>query len=359
MKFNLSSRLRIGSTRTAAALALWARPLRGLLLQKHRGKINDGLDADLAVLWSLNDLSGQGHFWKQGATLARERMRQSMAIVNAPRREFAHVVATPLSIDGANGKLQARHYAAPATAGQCATIVFFHGGGWVVGDLDTHDELCRNFAAHVGIRVIAVDYRRAPEHRFPGGVEDAVAAFRYVRDHAKQLNVDAHRIAVCGDSAGGNFSASVCIASRDDAIAPCLQVLLYPGLDATRTEPSHQQHAQGLGLDRASIDWYLSEYLGSSIASASTLHDCRLSPGLASDEQLRGVAPAIIEIAGFDPLRDEAVAFAQRLRGQGVAVEQRLHRDMVHGYCLMTGLCQRARQLTDEMTMNVAHRLLR
>jgi len=339
-----------------AHMALHNRWMRRTLLARKTAQVAEGLDEDLAIMWAINDATGQGHFWKHGAAKARQRMQESILLINPARAEFAHVVATELTVQGATGPLRARSYAAPSTRGAAPTIVFFHGGGWVVGDLDTHDELCRHFAARGAVRVIAVDYRCAPEHAFPAAAHDAIAAFRDIAANAAAHQADPKRLAVCGDSAGGNLSAVIANATRDDAIAPALQVLLYPALDAERTAPSHTTHNKGFGLDADSITWYLGNYIGSTPA-AGTLRDPLLSPAHASDATLRGVAPAIVEIAGFDPLHDEALAYAQRLRSAGVAVEEHDHVAMVHGFCLMTTACARAWLLTDAICTRVVQRL--
>jgi acetyl esterase len=364
MKLGLASRLRVRMLQPVAHVALRTNWVRRKLLARKTSQIAQGLDEDLAIMWAINDATGQGHFWKHGANKARQRMQESILLINPARAEFAHIVATELTVQGASGPLRARSYAAPSTRGAAPTIVFFHGGGWVVGDLDTHDELCRHFAARGAVRVIAVDYRCAPEHVFPAAAHDAIAAFRNIAANAAAHQADPKRLAVCGDSAGGNLSAVVANATRDDAIAPALQVLLYPALDAERTAPSHTSHGKGFGLDEDSIGWYLGNYIGTTVAAAapgtpaaSLQRDPLLSPAHAADALLRGVAPAIVEIAGFDPLRDEARAYVQRLRDLGVAVEENLHANMVHGYCLMTDACASAWKLTDAMCTRVVQRL--
>lgn len=286
-------------------------------------------------------------------------------MINPARAELAGIIIAEIKVQGAVGPLAARSYAAPTTRGAAPTIIFFHGGGWVVGDLDTHDELCRNFAARAAVRVIAIDYRCAPEAMFPAAADDAIAAFRDIANNAARYQANPRCLAVCGDSAGGNLAAVVSNATRDDVYAPVLQVLLYPAVDAERTAPSHTEHRVGLGLDQAAIEWYLATYVGAAAVAASSaapahavLRDPRLSPLHAADETLRGVAPAILEIAGFDPLRDEGRAYAQRLRDAGVAVEENLHMGMVHGYCVMLAICAEARRLTDAMCSRVAQRLV-
>ena len=364
MKLGMSSRARISIMRPVALWALRSSRIRRKMLARQSAAVAKGLDPDLAVMWALNDITGQGHFWKHGAPKARQRMQESILMINPARAELASIITAEIKVQGAVGPLAARTYAAPTTMGAAPTIIFFHGGGWVVGDLDTHDELCRNFAARAAVRVVAIDYRCAPEAMFPAAAEDAIAAFRDIANNAPRYQANPRCLAVCGDSAGGNLSAVVSNATRDDAYAPVLQVLLYPAVDAERTAPSHTEHRIGLGLDQASIEWYLTTYVGAAAVAATdaqpahaVLRDPRLSPLHATDDVLRGVAPAVIEIAGFDPLRDEAKAYAQRLRDVGVTVEENLHPGMVHGYCLMLTTCAEARRLTDAMCTRVAQRL--
>lgn len=364
MKLGLSSRARIAIMRPVALWAIHSPRIRRKMLARQAAAVAKGLDPDLAVMWAVNDITGQAHFWKHGAPKARQRMQESILMINPARVELASIITAEIKVQGAVGPLAARTYAAPTTHGAAPTILFFHGGGWVVGDLDTHDELCRNFAARAAVRVIAIDYRCAPEAMFPAAVEDAIAAFRDIANNAARYQANPRRLAVCGDSAGGNLSAVVSNATRDDAFAPALQVLLYPAVDAERTAPSHTEHRVGLGLDQASIEWYLATYVGAAAIAATpaqpahaVLRDPRLSPLHAADDTLRGVAPAIIEIAGFDPLRDEAKAYAQRLRDVGVTVEENLHPGMVHGYCVMLATCAEALRLTDAMCTRVAQRL--
>ena len=209
------------------------------------------------------------------------------------------------------------------------TLVFFHGGGWVVGDLDTHDGLCRKLAAHGRVQVIAVDYRLAPEHPYPAAVDDAVAAYRDVVARADELGVRRDRLGVTGDSAGGNLSAVVALAVRADPHPPALQALLYPATDLTCACPSHQRLADAFILNARAIRWYRGHYLGPE-PSAARLREPMLSPLHAPD--LAGVAPAYVLTAGFDPLRDEGQAYAARLADAGVPVVSRCFDELIHGF---------------------------
>ena len=193
-------------------------------------------------------------------------------------------------------------------------LVYFHGGGWVIGDLESHDQLCRALANAVPRIVVSVDYRLAPEHKFPAAVEDAIAATRWIAANAARLGIDAGRLAVGGDSAGGNLAAVVSLDARDRG-GPRLvhQFLIYPGTDMRMGWPSLERHAQQLPLTRAGMHWFIAHYL----RNDGDKTDWRASPLLASS--LTGLPPALVITAGFDPLCDEGEAYAEALRKAGVA----------------------------------------
>jgi len=209
-------------------------------------------------------------------------------------------------------------------------LVFFHGGGWVIGDLETHDTLCRQLTAEAGITVVAVDYRLAPEHKFPASADDAWTATKWVAAHAGELGVDAAKLAVGGDSAGGNLAAVVALQARD-AGAPkiSLQVLLYPVTDVGAETQSYRDLADGYMLTREGMRWFIAHYLG----KPQDAEDWRASPIRATS--FAGVAPALVITAGYDPLRDEGDAYAQKLRAAGVNVDHVSFGGMVHGFIPM------------------------
>jgi acetyl esterase len=212
-------------------------------------------------------------------------------------------------------------------------LVFFHGGGWVFGDLDTHDAMCRSLAHACGCRVIAIGYRLAPEHTFPAAVEDSYAATVWVAQHAHALGLDRRRIAVGGDSAGGNLAAVVCQRAKDIGdLELALQVLFCPVLDLSRETPSRRAYARGYFLDRATIHWTLQHYLANGVGP----EDPRISPLRAAD--LRGLPPTHIHTAEFDPLRDEGKDYADRLMRAGVAVRYTCHDGMIHNFYGMAGV---------------------
>jgi acetyl esterase len=236
---------------------------------------------------------------------------------------------TDLEIAGAAGRLRARHYA-PEHPSRRPLLVFFHGGGWVVGDLDTHDQVCRLLCRYADVQVLSVDYRLAPEHPYPAAVDDAIAAYEWAIANVDMF--DAERVAVGGDSAGGNLAAVVAQHARDVGVTPpAAQLLIYPGTDSSRNRPSKDLFAEGYFLTRKQMDWYWDTY-----TQGASRTDPRLSPLCA--ESLEGLAPALVTTAAFDPLRDEGEAYAEALRDAGVPVVLRRAPGLVHGYMSMTGI---------------------
>jgi len=214
-------------------------------------------------------------------------------------------------------------------------LVYFHGGGWTIGDVDTHDALCRQLALGARCVVFSVDYRLAPEHPFPAAVEDCFAATRYVAEHAGELEVRA--IAVGGDSAGGNLAAVVSLLARDaGAPAIAFQLLVYPATDQRCATPSHERNAEGYLLTRDAIQYFRRHYL----PHERDWSDWQASPLLAKSHA--DLPPALVLTAGYDPLIDEGRAYADKLRAAGVAVDYREYADMVHGFVLFGGVLDTA-----------------
>lgn len=260
------------------------------------------------------------------------RMYREMCRSLAPAVPEA-AAARDLSFPGPAGSVPLRLYRPHATQNaSLPVVVYFHGGGFTIGDLDTHDAACRALSKFARCAVIAVDYRLAPEHKFPAAFEDSVAAVRWTAAHAVELGLDAERIALAGDSAGGNLAAGAALALRGDGPKIALQVLIYPGLDMRGTMPSHAQFAHGYLLEREEILWFLGNYLSDPAQAV----DWRASPLLASDH--RGLPPASIITAGFDPLRDEGAAYAERLSESGVRVTYECFEGMIHGFITMGGV---------------------
>jgi acetyl esterase len=216
--------------------------------------------------------------------------------------------------------------------GVLPVFIFFHGGGWVVGDLDTHDVVCRQIAREANASVIAVDYRLAPEHRFPAAADDAWIAATWVAAHAAELGIDPTRIAVGGDSAGGGLAAVVALQARDSGkLRPVLQVLIYPVMDLRAASDSYSRFAEGYFLTRAGMEWYIAQYA----PTPEAINDWRASPLMAP--WVHGVAPALIIASELDPLVDEGAAYARRLQGARVPVDYQVMPGMIHGFLTMGG----------------------
>jgi acetyl esterase len=230
------------------------------------------------------------------------------------------------------GNVPLRTYRPLGAAPEAAlpVLMYFHGGGWTIGDLDTHDVVCRQLAVDGGCAVVSVDYRMGPEHRFPAAVDDCVDAVRWVRDHAATLGVDATRLAVGGDSAGGNLAAVACLVLREAGEPqPAFQLLIYPATDMRAVAPSHTTNGQGYLLTRDSIAYYRGHYL----ADEAQWTDWRASPLLAQSHA--GLAPALVLTAGYDPLRDEGLQYADALSTAGVPTQYVCFERQVHGFITM------------------------
>jgi len=242
-------------------------------------------------------------------------------------------------------RIRGRHYAPPEPGGRHPLLVYYHGGGFTYGDLDTHDGVCRILCRHAGAHVLAVDYRLAPEHPFPAAVDDAQAALRWAFAHAERLGADPGRVGVGGDSAGGNLAAVVSqLAARDGGPAPALQLLIYPATDMTTRHRSRELFRKGFLLTDPEMDWYTDNYLGTARTSAG---DPRASPLLAVD--LSGLAPAFVVTAAFDPLRDEGEAYAEALRAAGTPVTLRRFPGFIHGFINAAGVSRTARDALVEI----------
>ncbi len=249
-----------------------------------------------------------------------------------------------LTVDGADGPLPARHYVPPGGGQGRPLLLFLHGGGFVVGDLDGHDEPCRLLCRHADVHVLSVDYRLAPEHPFPAAVEDACAGWRWAYDHAADLGADPDRVAIGGDSAGANLATvAAYLAVRAGGPAPAGQLLIYPPTDYHSPWESRKLFADGLLLTAADIEWFHGHY----VAADGDPHDVRHSPLRADD--LSGMPPAVLVTAAFDPLRDEGEAYADALRAAGTTVVSWRVPGMVHGFLNLTTLSRPAREAVIEL----------
>ena len=244
-------------------------------------------------------------------------------------------------VPGPGGEIPVRIYR-PTADGPLPVVVYFHGGGWVIGDIASHDTVCHRLAARVPTVVVSVDYRLAPEHRFPAAVEDCDAATSWVSAHAAELGADADRLAVAGDSAGGNLAAVVARRARDrGGPAIAFQLLIYPGTDMTRSLPSHAANGSGYLLDSDTMTWFLDSYLNGADPSHPDA-----SPLFVED--LSGLPRALVITAEFDPLRDEGEAYAERLAEAGVEVTSSRYDGMFHGFYGLDSIFNSARRATDE-----------
>jgi len=247
------------------------------------------------------------------------------------------------TLPGAAGALPVRIYT-PQVALPAPLLVYFHGGGWTIGDLDVTDVPSRALAHATGGVVVSVDYRLAPEHRFPAALDDCYAATRWAAEHAAELGGDAKRLVVIGDSAGGNLAAAVALQAREQGGPPiAYQVLIYPVIDYSFDRPSYRDNADGYLLTTAAMRWFWGHYLGDEADGA----DWRASPLRAAD--LSGLPPALIATCEFDPLRDEGEAYADSLRAAGVAVKLHRYAGMIHGFYWMSKVLPQAQELLDEI----------
>lgn len=275
------------------------------------------------------------------SALPVEQARQALALMGSARAEGAEEVARveEVAVPGPAGTIPARVYS-PEADETPPVVVYYHGGGWVLGGLESHDGTCRALANAAGAVVISVDYRLAPEHPFPAAVDDAWAALRWIADHAGDLGGDPSRLAVAGDSAGGNLAAVVALLARD-AGSPALrgQLLVYPATDATMASNSIQANGEGFFLTKADMEWFYGHY------APERPSDWRLSP--LSAEDLTGLPPALVLTAEYDPLRDEGEAYGARLAASGVPVEVVRKDGLIHGFFGMVADVDEARAAMD------------
>jgi len=297
----------------------------------------DGQTLDPKVQLALRIERLVGGFEAGPVDEVRAKRRSDARAFAGRRIEVGRV--TELRIPGPAGPIGARLYAPRAVSEPAPLIVYYHGGGHVICDLDTHDQPCRFLASQVPALVLSVDYRLGPEHRFPAAVDDSLAAFEWAHGEAGRLGADADRIAVAGDSAGANLATVVAqLAAAREGPRPRFQALIYPVTDYSAKRPSYSTFAEGFFLTREEMDWFRDHYF----ARADDRADPRASPILAED--LSGVAAAHVVTAGFDPLRDEGEDYAEALRRAGVEVSLRREPDLVHGFINAVGFGGRSRE---------------
>ena len=275
---------------------------------------------------------------------ARRRRRRLSAVYAGKPAPVGDVADLNLELGGGL-HARARHYVPDEHGAPHPLLVYYHGGGFTYGDLETHDGVCRLLCRHAGAHVLAIDYRLAPEHPFPAAVEDARAALRWACENAATLGADPQRVGVGGDSAGGNLAAVVAqLAARDGGPAPFLQLLIYPATDFTRRRRSRELFGEGFLLTNSEMDWFETNYLGPARTHAA---DPRASPLLAED--LSGLAPAFVVTAAFDPLRDEGEDYAEALRAAGTTVIARRFPGFIHAFVAAAGVSRSARHAVIEM----------
>ncbi len=282
------------------------------------------LDDDAATVADLLAARGQMDM----KTLTPAQLRQFYA--EFPRQPGAEVhEVRGLSVDGADGPIPARLYR-PSDASSLKLLVWFHGGGWVIGDLESADWVCRELCQQAGIAVLSVDYRLAPEHPFPAGPDDAFAALRWAHAHAAEIGVDPAMISVGGDSAGGALAAVCCLLAKAQGGPPIRsQLLVYPGADHDLTRPSVTEFAAGPLLTSETMTWFRGHYFG----TGADLSDPRASPALAPDHT--GLPPACVLTAEIDPIRDSGEAYAVTLAHAGVLTTAKRYRGIFHGFFTM------------------------
>jgi acetyl esterase len=303
------------------------------------------LDPDAAAVFRAFQEAGRPPYETVSPAEARELYLKGRFVSNPEPPELASV--EPLTIPSPAGPIPARVYTPTRLRkanGLAPGLVFFHGGGWVIGDLDSHDVVCRKLADEGELMVVSVDYRLAPEHKFPAAVDDAIAATKWIAENSRQLGIDAARLMVGGDSAGGNLAAVVAISARDGN-GPDIagQVLIYPAIDFAMTHPSHREPETSILLTHSVIRWFRDHYLN----GAADVHDWRASPARATT--LIGLPPAYVLTAGADPLRDEGDEYARRLKEAGVAVTYRTFPGQFHGFFTMGKLLQQANVAAGEI----------
>jgi acetyl esterase len=323
---------------TAQAVALRAvfalpRPVRRMIAGPPVRIDGQELSLDAQLLLRMQGLARVPSLSRGTPEAARRNLDEGSVLVSG-------VPIQPVAVrDLKLGSIPARLYTPEGLADGSPLLIFFHGGGFVLGSIKSHDNTCRFLAKHGKVRVLSVDYRLAPEHPFPAGVEDALAAFDYAHAHAHELGANPEAIAVGGDSAGGNLAAVIShLRAKAGGPMPMFQLLFYPTTDSTVRTRSQDLFANGFFLTQDDMDWFMAQYA----TTEEEKHDPRYSPMMAED--LAGLPPAYIATAGFDPLRDEGEAYAEKLRAAGVPVVLSRQPDLIHGYASFLGVGTRFRE---------------
>jgi acetyl esterase len=296
-------------------------------------------------MW-LSRASKQPELHELGVEAGRRYLEQAGALLEI--RGIDDVATVDRTLPGADGPRRARVYTpAIARGGRAPCLAWFHGGGFVLGSIESHDGVCRALASRAGVVVVSVDYRLAPEHRFPAGLDDAIAATRWVLANAATIGIDPARVGVGGDSAGGNLAALVAQELRSAPLKPVFQLLVYPVTDMTRSLPSHRFFRTGFTLPELSILWFRELYL----PDLKLESDPRTSPLFAAD--LSGLPQALVVTAGFDPLRDEGRAYADRMRDAGVEVAFECSKGSMHGFLNTAGAIEESARVLDLVALRL------
>jgi acetyl esterase len=310
------------------------RPVRRLIAGKPIRIDGQELALDAQLLLRIEELSGTGRLG--GGTVEEARQELDMGQHLVAGKPVGQVHTREVAVPGTAGDVAATLYTPQGLSTPAPMLVFYHGGGFVLGNRESHDITARFLATRAGVRVLSVEYRLAPEHPFPAAVDDAISAYEYAQAKAEELGADPARIAVGGDSAGGNLAAVVAQqATWSRTRSPAFQLLLYPTVDATKRYRSRELFGEGFFLTDESMTWFIDHYVPADTDRA----DPCLSPLLADD--LSGLPPAYIATAGFDPLRDEGEAYAERLAEAGVPVALSRQADLIHGFVSFLGIGRR------------------
>lgn len=297
------------------------------------------LDPQAQAIIDLVNSSGFGEI----SDITPGEMREQMKAMTALETPAAVHRVENITIPGPAGDIPARLYA-PEVVGPLPVLVWYHGGGWVIGDLETHDGICRDLANAIGCVVISVDYRLAPEHPFPAAVDDAFAALAWISAHAEDLGGDPARLAVGGDSAGGQLAAVSAIAARDANIGLVFQLLVYPAVEREFERPSMIENSEGYLLTREAMQWFYGHYLN----DPADAEDWRVTPARA--KSLAGLPPAFVVTAEFDPLRDQGIAYSDALAAAGNTVTATTYEGMFHGFFSMGLMLDRAKVAVEDAT---------
>ena len=304
------------------------------------------LDPDVLLVLDMIRLAGRPPFEQLTPAEAREAYMKSRAILQPEPEPVAE--ARDLAAPGPHGPIPLRLYRPQGGAAPLPGLIYYHGGGWLLGGLDSHDVVCRRFANAARCVVVSVDYRMAPEHKFPAAVDDCATATGWAIGQAAALGIDPGRVAVGGDSAGGNLAAVMALMARDGALPRlAYQLLIYPATDMTMTTVSSQTVGPGVPLTSATMKWFIDHYM----RGPEDMIDWRASPIRAAS--VAGTAPALVLTAAADPLRDEGIAYAARLEREGVRTTAIHLTDQIHGFLSMGKVIRAADTAIDMMAASL------